>query len=86
MIIKYKIQAKWLYPEIVRVECDRETERSLWIKGRRVNKFNFYDQYHNTFDGAKRSLVSKIEDKIGIHQVNIAALEDKLTQVELLKE
>lgn len=46
------------------IECERETEKSVWIKGQRFVKVSSFRVYHDTFDDAKDFLLQAISEDI----------------------
>lgn len=48
---------------IVEVEVERESDSSVWIKGRRNNKRSTYENYFDSWDEAKAYLLEKAESK-----------------------
>jgi len=49
--------------QVYTVEVERETESSVWIKGRRNAKVSEYSQYFDTELLAWQSLISRFADK-----------------------
>ena len=62
MMIKYKAVTCYI-PSITISECERETESSLWIKGRKHNKRSQNFAWFDTFEEAKAHLIEKFEAK-----------------------
>lgn len=80
MAIKYK--SRW--EEIEKVEIDRETDTSVWLKGEKysVRKNTSWDNYHDTFEEAKdfirqRELreIQNLESSIEYHREKIKKIE-----------
>ena len=61
-MIKYKANY-CVRPEVEKVEIEKETESSVWIKGRREAKETQYHAFFNTFQEAKDFLIDKGFDK-----------------------
>ena len=60
---KYKTSGTWRARiEVVKIE--RETEQSVWIKGRRNAKRTEYDCYFDTWDEAKAYLLKQAEAQL----------------------
>ena len=56
---------RWLVEaKIEEVEAERETETSIWIKGRRNNKLSGYEAYHDTWEAAHNFLMEKATEKV----------------------
>ena len=57
---KYKVRLNHRYgceAKIQEIEVDRETDKSIWIKGQRLAKLSEYANYYNTWDEAKNALL-----------------------------
>jgi len=72
--------------KIEKIEIDRETEHSYWVKSRRFNKKNSYEVLCDSFKEAKQKAVEVAEDKYLISKKRTAKLLDALTEVVKLKE
>lgn len=84
MAIKYKTY----FEEISKVEIDRETETSVWLKDHKhsVRKINSYESYHNTFKEAKEHLIQIQLKEIARIESSINYYQDKLLKIEKIKE
>ncbi len=51
-------------PEIKEIEIERETEDSIWVKGRRSAKFSSYRCYVSTYAEAKERMEKLVEDDL----------------------
>jgi hypothetical protein len=60
-MIKYRTEgtAFRVKAQITSVKVDRETETSIWIKGRRSNKVSQYEIYHDTWGDAHFHLLKE---------------------------
>ena len=61
MITKYvaRISYKWgSSAEIKEVEVEKETDKSVWINGSRTAKATAYSTFFDTFQEAKKGLIS----------------------------
>ena len=61
-MVKYKVNYYWR-PEVEKVEVEKETESSVWIKGRREAKEAQYHAFFDTFQEAKDFLIDVFEKK-----------------------
>lgn len=55
---RYVTAHKWRDPEISKVEIDKETEKSIWINGRRYAKASSYESYFDSWNEAAQSALS----------------------------
>ena len=55
----WRVEAK-----IEEVEVLRETESSVWVKGRRLQKVTEWNVYHDTWDEAHSYLLEKAKGKV----------------------
>lgn len=78
---KYKAEANWRV-SIEIVECDKETESSVWIKGRRNNKRSSYENYFDTFDEAREFCLYSAVKKVVSAQ---RALEEANIMLDIVK-
>ena len=62
-ITKYKATTG-SYPSVVVVVIDRESDSSVWIKGRRLAKLSSYESYFDTFQEAKSHLIAYATDEV----------------------
>ena len=52
------------YPRVEVVVIDRESDSSVWIKGRRLAKLNSPESYFETFEEAKTHLIACATDDV----------------------
>ena len=64
------------------VEVERETDSSVWIKGRRNLKMSNYDCYWETMDEAKEYLSNHFSKKIERRELELSSLKDKLNLLD----
>lgn len=50
-------------PHIEEVEVEKETERSVWVKGKPCRKDNRYEHYFKTYEGATGFILDKAKEK-----------------------
>lgn len=83
MAIKYK--SRW--EEIEKVEIDRETDTSVWLKGEKhsVRKNTSWDNYHDTFEEAKEFLRQQELKDIRNYESSIEYHRDKLKKIEAIE-
>lgn len=70
---------------IQEVEIDKETDQSVWIKGRRNAKRSSYDNFFPTYEEAYVFIHGKVCEEIEKRRQQLKWAEDKLEEVELLK-
>lgn len=78
-MIQYEVQLRWGY-KITPIEVEKETETSVWVKGRRRAKATAYDQIFKTLPEAKQFMIARCEQEINEYEKRIseamAALND----------
>lgn len=63
-MIKYRTGGTyWLRAKIEEVEIEKETESSVWVKGRRNIKFSRLEVYHDTWEKAHAYLLRIAEEQ-----------------------
>jgi len=82
---KYLLET-YLGYKIAKIEIDRETENSYWIKDRRFNKKSNYATLCDSFSEAKQKAVEIAEDKYLISKKRTEKLLDVLTEAIKLEE
>lgn len=70
--------------EIVFVE--KETEKSVWIRGRRIAKRSSYENYFDTFDEAKEFLTKYAESTLNSARRRLELAQGFAGNVKGLKE
>ncbi len=63
-MIKYRTTFFWAAEKIKPVEIERETDASVFIKGRRRAKRSSCESYFDTWEEAKAHLMSVAESKL----------------------
>jgi hypothetical protein len=74
----YKVKLYTWSPEISEVEIDRETEHSVFIKGRREAKETGYTAYFKTFNEAFSKLEGIILDNISNKEESLMKAKNEL--------
>ncbi len=85
MMTKYLLKMFGNY-KIEKIEIDRETEHSYWMKSRRFNKKNIYGVLCDSFKEAKQKAVEVAENKYLISKKRTEGLLNDFTEVIKLKE
>lgn len=83
MIVKWRT-TNYMRTIITRVECDRETDQSVWINGRRQQKETDYHSYFNAWEEARDFLRRTEERAIKMLERNIAEQRRTLAEIEAL--
>lgn len=88
---KYKTAGNW-NAKIEVVECERETDSCVWVRGgfskaeRRYNKKSSYDNYFDSFQEAKDFLINTGEAKVKSARRNLEEANSYLGNAKGLKE
>jgi len=82
---KYRTE-RWREGEIEAVECDRETDKSVWINGRKRAKRSGHGCYFDTFDEAKTCLVEEAEEAVRAERRSLDRKIAYFERVKRLKE
>ena len=77
---KYKAYPSWVAwrNDITPVDCERETDSSVFIKGRRSAKISNYECYYDTWDAAHNALVNAAKDKTASARKEVESAENAL--------
>jgi hypothetical protein len=81
MVIKYK--TRW--DEITPVECERETESCVYIKGRRYAKESSWENYHDSWADAHAFLVDNAQGNVDGLRLKLEQAKGKLGQIKGMK-
>ena len=85
MKIKYEVDS-WL-PAPKRVEVERETEKSVWIKGYgQCRKNSDVRHFYDTFEEAKNAMIEQWKRHIHYHESIIKIIESKINRLMELQE
>jgi len=71
---------------IEQVEVEKETEASVWIKGRRNAKRTEYYNYFDTWDEAKLYLLTVAEAKVAAIRLNLERANGELGNINGLRQ
>lgn len=71
--------------DIEAVECDRETENSVWIKGSRRAKISEHETFHDTFEQAKDFLILRATRQLESARSTLQRAQDKLGNIKGMK-
>lgn len=71
--------------DIEAVECDRETENSVWIKGNRRAKVGERETFHDTFEQAKDFLILRATRELESARSSLKRAQDKLGNIKGMK-
>lgn len=83
--MKKYVASTW-YNSIDVVEVDRQTDSSVWIKGRMHRRSSDYKIYFDTFDEGKQWLVKRMESKVKSASASLKYEEKELEKVKALEE
>ena len=67
-------------------EVERETDKSVWIKGRRNDKITEFNRFHDSFEEAKQHLIDRHEKNIKRHRDEIHRSESELGTIRKMVE
>ncbi len=82
----YRLNPSWCIEVIEAVEVDRETESSVWIKGRRNSKLSSYENYFPTFSQAKEFAVARSTRAVEVAQRRLDSENAALAAAQKLQE
>lgn len=85
MKVKYMTSSIYSH-SIKKVEIERETEASVWIKGRRQVKSSGYHSFFNTFEEAKAHLLEEAQAKCNAAKKNYERQQKLVESIRNLKE
>jgi hypothetical protein len=71
---------------IEEIEVEKETEYSVWIKGRRAAKKTDYHNYFDTWEDAKLHLLAIEEKYVASMQLNLERALGKLRNLKELRQ
>jgi hypothetical protein len=74
----------WGVKNIVKIEIERETEKSYWIEGRRQDKFTRYSKLCATYAEAKDFILNEQIKRIESAKSQLAYLENDLAKIKTL--
>ncbi len=83
MLTKYKTHGGRAI-KIIPVEVDRQTESSVWIKGRRRARRTDWDTYHDSWEHAQYHLIQRETTKVETCTVALKDAQDRLSAIKEL--
>lgn len=81
---KFNVRYSWV--DIVPVEVDSETDKTVIIEGRRHDKRSDYEAYFDTFSEAKEHLIDRKKRKQDNCAARLDAATEELERAETLEE
>ena len=78
------IAHSWGSKSIEKVEIEKETNKSYWMKGRRYQKHTNYEKIFETYAEAKGFLIEKQREKIDAKKSQLEYLENELETIKNL--
>ena len=73
------------YPEIERVEIERETASSVWVRGRQCRKRSDYHCYFDTAKEAAEAIITRQEERVALATKRLeSAKKDIETAMKML--
>lgn len=84
-MVKYKVDHYW-EPRIEKVEVEKESGSSVWIRGRREAKETQYHAFFNTFQEAKDHLIDVFSKKAQEARLRLDLANGYLGNAKGLKE
>lgn len=85
-IVKFKAAPAFSWSrKIERVEVERESDSSVWIKGRRHSKTADYASYFDTWALAREALRTAATIKVDLAQRRLAEAQAELAAIEALQ-
>lgn len=85
MIVKYRTGG-WRGPLIDRVECERETESSVWINGTRLAKQSRHARFWDSWEEARAHLMYLAELRVHSARKGLELANAELGNVKGLKK
>ena len=61
---KYLIETKWPKPRVREIEIDNETDKFVFVKGRRIGKYTAYHIIFDSFHEAKSELIAHLNRRV----------------------
>ena len=72
--------------EISPVTVDRATDKSVWVKGRRVALSSDWESYHKSWEEAHKALLRNAETSLKCWQGKLTQAEAHLAAVRAMKK
>ena len=86
MIKKYLTRRSSFGRMIETIQVEKESEKSVWIDGRRCAKRSGFDNYFDSFDEAKEFLTEYADNRLDIARRNLQLAQSFAGNVKGLKE
>jgi len=71
-------------PSVEIVEVEKETDKSVWINGRRNSKRSSYENYFDSLLEAKNYLYKRQESRIRLAEAQIKAAQERISIIDLI--
>ena len=85
--MKYYKENRYGNPlEFQEVEVERETESSIWVKGRCVRKVSEYEKYFKTVAELKQHCVARYQKYVNRLKDDLLRYEDLLAKAQSIPE
>lgn len=84
-MIKYKV-VKWSAKPISAVKVDRETEKSVWVRGSRLAKVSSYHWFSDSWEEAKEHLLREKEERVERCRIELEMAERELASIRHLEK
>ncbi|MFC0667045.1 hypothetical protein ACFSKY_22420 [Azotobacter chroococcum] len=84
-MIKYKAD-DWLRPKVEIVECERATDSSVFVNGKRRAKESANERYLDSFDEAKSWLLDRADRRLQAARNALQRAQDQLGNIKGMKE
>ena len=77
-------KSRW--EEITEVEVERVNDSSVWINGRRKDRFGSYECYHETWEAAHAQMMNLACSELKSAQRQLAYAQEKLNKLTEMKQ
>lgn len=83
MIVKYKTGS--IYSNTIEeIEVERETESSVWVRGKRKSKWG-YEGYFDTWEGAREFLLGRADEELKSARRRLQDAQSKYGNIKGMK-
>ena len=83
---KYMIETRWPKPVVREIEVDRETEKYVFVSGRRIEKHTNYHIIFNTFSDAKNAFIGLMSRRVEDLEKETHRLRKMISELVCLAE
>lgn len=83
-MIQYEVQLRWGY-RITPIEIEKETEKSIWVNGKRRMRGDAYNRIFPTLKEAKQFMVERCKREIAGYEKNLSEVRLALSNLEAIK-